>query len=139
MCLQIVNQKLRGTSTTILTGYKLFRTTESIYDDGYPGPYRFRYFNHRRTAKVSLNRWLKSEVKTLVASCINRSTYKGGFHIYTEEATPKRIAHWIPGFAVVKVLYRGVLARGWEEGFPVKTKTSVVVAREMYVPHKEKK
>lgn len=136
MCLQILNQRLRGNSTTTLTGYKLFRTTESIYDDGYPGPYRFRYFNHNKTAKVPLNRWIKSGVKTLFASCIDR--YKGGFHIYTEETFPKQMAAGVPGFVVVKVLYRGVLARGREEG-ALYDKVPVVVAREMYVPHKEKK
>ncbi len=137
MCLQILDKKLRGTSISILTGYKLFRTSGGIYDDGYPGPYRFRYFNHRDKAKVPLNRWLKSQGKVLHTNFYGKK-YKGGFHIYTEKITPLMIVHCLPGYVVVKVFYRGVLARGREEAL-FGAKVSVVVAGEMYVPHKEKK
>ncbi len=120
MCLDTIRQVLEGTSETVEIGYKWVRKMA----DGYYAPTRMTRFQ---------DGWNEAASVVLAAELQPDIHYMSGFHLFeTVEAAKK---HWTGDYferhTLVKVEYKGVLARGCEHS--LYGLINVVVAKHMRI------
>lgn len=123
MCLAHVDSKWKGLSRKVETGYKIF-----VY---FPptNQLKFTVFSHNGQINVETNKWLTSGL-SLVGDCNKK--YRAGFHIYKNMPTIPPTAINYRSNKIVKVKYKGVLAKGRQ------VDQEVIVAHRMWVPRQKK-
>ena len=120
MCLDRVDSKWKGLSRKVETGYKIFATFSAT------NQLRFIIFSHNGHKKVETDKWLTSGLGIVDGY---NERYNAGFHIYKNKPTTIYIGH---PEKIVKVKYKGVLAKGLQVG------CEVIVAHHMWVPRRRR-
>jgi len=118
MCLDRVDFKWKGLSRKVETGYKIFAFLPPT------NQLKFIVFSHKGYKRVETGKWLTSGGD--LATDIHGKRYCAGFHIFKNNPGAG-ILHPYPE-KIVKVKYKGVLAKGIQMG------REVVVAHHMWVP-----
>jgi len=118
MCLDRVDSKWKGLSRKVETGYKVFVLSPPT------NQLEFIVFSHHGYKKVPLGKWLTSRLD-FVDSLDTR--YCAGFHIYKNKPDANFSSE-----RIIKVKYKGVLAKGFQVG------REVIVAHHMWVPRQRR-
>lgn len=125
MCLTTVKEKFSGKGKRVYSGWKVFEWNYAYRETMFA--YQFNDISVSR--KVPINKWIHTTKAFSLREASGFQNYQVGFHIYTKR--PNRILGIYNQFETLqfiqKVRYKGIFARGTQNGLPV------VVTKSMYV------